>query len=186
MPKGIYKRTPQGLRNLSIAQKAVGRTSVPEGCKNTGRTRFKKGDNIGNKSALGHIPWNKGKRMSEETKRKLSQSLRGKLAGEKNPARRGGIQSKDRLERVRFQRTIQRGVFERDDYTCQMCGARGVDLQVDHIQSWSEYVELRFNMDNCRTLCAKCHYGITFGRPVPSGVRGWGHNKLNAEKRIVK
>ena len=85
-----------------------------------------------------------------------------------------------------FQRTIQRGVFERDDYTCQMCGARGVDLQVDHIQSWSEYVELRFNMDNCRTLCAKCHYGITFGRPVPSGVRGWGHNKLNAEKRIVK
>jgi 5-methylcytosine-specific restriction endonuclease McrA len=75
---------------------------------------------------------------------------------------------------------MQKQVFERDNYTCQLCGVRGVDLQVDHIQSWAEYVELRFSMDNCRTLCSKCHYKITFGRPMPETILGWGHNILKA------
>lgn len=28
------------------------------------------------------------------------------------------------------------------------------------------------------TLCAKCHYKITFGREMPKTVKGWGHNLL--------
>lgn len=90
---------------------------------------------------------------------------------------KGGISSKNYLERRLFQRTIQKLVFERDNYTCQMCGKRGVALQVDHIQPWSEYVELRFSMENCRTLCDKCHYKITFGREMPEKIKNWGQNK---------
>lgn len=91
---------------------------------------------------------------------------------------KGGITPQDKLERTKFRQTMQKQIFERDDYTCQLCGVRGVDLQVDHIQSWAEYVELRFSMDNCRTLCAKCHYKITFGKEMPETVKGWGHNLL--------
>lgn len=61
-----------------------------------------------------------------------------------------------------------------------MCGQRGVALQVDHIQPWAEYVELRFDINNCRTLCQGCHYQITFGKPIPSNVRAWGHNFINS------
>lgn len=94
---------------------------------------------------------------------------------------RGGITDSDKLERSKFRRIMQKQIFERDDYTCQMCDARGVSLQVDHIQSWSEYVELRFSMDNCRTLCSKCHYLITFGKSMPKEVKAWGHNLLKKE-----
>ncbi|MCR4290475.1 MAG: HNH endonuclease [Candidatus Scalindua sp.] len=56
--------------------------------------------------------------------------------------------------------------------TCSKCFSRY------HIQKWSEYVKGRFDMNNCRTLCAKCHYQITFGKPMPESVQGWGHNLL--------
>lgn len=78
-------------------------------------------------------------------------------------------------ERRRFRQQIQKRVLERDCYTCQECGNKR-NLQVDHIQSWAEYVELRFNIENCRTLCAGCHYQITYGKPMPKTVRSWGQN----------
>lgn len=86
--------------------------------------------------------------------------------------------SSDYNERRRFRREMQKLVFERDDYTCQRCGSRGVDLQVNHKKSWVDYPELRFDMNNCETTCAQCHYFVTFGRPMPESIRGWGHNLL--------
>ena len=87
----------------------------------------------------------------------------------------GGISSKNDLERARFKQIVQKKVLERDNYTCQMCDERGGYLQVDHIQSWSEYVELRFDMKNLRTLCMDCHYLVTFGKKKPEDLI-WGHN----------
>lgn len=93
--------------------------------------------------------------------------------GENNYKWKGGNPT---LERTRFKDLIQKQVFARDNYTCQQCGVKGGKLQVDHIQSWAEYVELRFNMNNCRTLCMACHYQITFGKPMPKNIKSWGHN----------
>lgn len=116
----------------------------------------------------GKIAWNKGKTFPQ-------------LSGENHPRWKGNS-SQDYRERRRFRIIMQKDVFKRDNYTCQMCGQHGGSLQVDHIQSWAEYVELRFNIDNCRTLCAKCHYKITYGKPMQPSVRAWGHNLLRRER----
>jgi hypothetical protein len=125
------------------------------------------------KFSKGSIPWNKNKHgYSTSKKGKIYPLLRGK----NSYLWKGGITSINKLERVRFRLLIQKQVFERDNYTCQICGERGRKLQVDHIQSWKDYVELRFNIGNCRTLCMACHYKITFGKPMPPTIKSWGHN----------
>lgn len=48
-------------------------------------------------------------------------------------------------------------VFERDKYTCQMCGQKGGDLNADHIKPWAYFKELRYKVENGRTLCVACH-----------------------------
>jgi hypothetical protein len=99
------------------------------------------------------------------------------LLGDKHHNWKGGISSNEKKERTKFRLSLQKLIFERDRYKCQICESKK-DLQVDHIQSWAEFKELRFNPENCRTLCAKCHYKITFGKEMPKHVKGWGHNLL--------
>lgn len=143
---------------------------------------------------MGRIPWNKGltktdprvalngrlaglTRMgnpgpviSEEGKEKLRQLH----LGSKNPQWKGGITSQGELLRGKFYRTIRKQVLERDNYTCIMCKSQR-NLHVDHIIEWQKHVELRFSIDNCRTLCARCHYKITFGKEIPENVTHWGY-----------
>jgi len=134
---------------------------------------------LANSIALkGNIPWNKGKK-GYTTAAKGRKNIW--IIGKNNSNWKGGVTSKNNMARANFRKTIQKVVFKRDNYTCQICGIRNgqgktVRLQVDHIQSWAEYVEQRFNIDNCRTLCQKCHYQITFGKPMPPEVKTWGHN----------
>jgi 5-methylcytosine-specific restriction endonuclease McrA len=96
-------------------------------------------------------------------------------SGEKHWNWKGGITSPSKTERERFRKMLQRIVFKRDDYTCQICDQSGGSLQVDHIKKWADYPELRFEPSNCRTLCMACHYYVTFKRKLPQGVV-WGHN----------
>lgn len=51
-------------------------------------------------------------------------------------------------------------VLEIDQYTCQMCGAikkNGVKLHVHHIVPYTINPMLANDIDNCITLCKKCH-----------------------------
>jgi len=105
---------------------------------------------------------------------------RNPLRGKSQPHNRGPNHYRwkgggDHAERTRFRDTMQALIFERDDFTCQVCFKRGGYIQVDHIQSWAEFPELRFVADNCRTLCMPCHYYVTFKRKMPEGTV-WGHN----------
>lgn len=127
---------------------------------------------------VGQSSWNKGKSntwtkpgfiLSEETKRKISIAKRGQpspmkgkpfpqLRGEKNGNWNGGTgterhQAMGKIEYVLWRTSI----FMRDDYTCQQCLVRGGELNADHIKPWALYPELRYAIDNGRTLCVSCH-----------------------------
>lgn len=49
--------------------------------------------------------------------------------------------------------------LERDNYTCQNCGAYGKNtiLNVHHLMSWAEYPLLAYEVSNGITLCKSCH-----------------------------
>src|ERR1035437_9177366 len=68
----------------------------------------------------------------------------GKAASKRQIGKRshnwkGGVTSENKLARVKFQQEMQKEIFKRDDYTCQVCGIRGKILHADHIKSWSKY-----------------------------------------------
>lgn len=85
------------------------------------------------------------------------------LFGENNPCWRGGITSINKSIRSSREMDLWRiSVFERDNYTCVWCGIRSqkgkkVVIHADHIKPFAYYPELRFAIDNGRTLCVECH-----------------------------
>jgi len=125
--------------------------------------------------------WNKGKPFSEEFKKKMSDVRRGVTFNTgrthfkkgAHPWNYRGATSQIQLDRTRFAFTIGRIVKERDDYTCFMCKKRGGYLHADHILSWKENVNDRFDANNCRTVCRSCHFKLTFNKDMPLDSK-WG------------
>lgn len=81
------------------------------------------------------------------------------MSGEKHYNWRGGISGQRQLDMTRRQyRDWRRAVFQRDKYTCQLCGdCRGGNLRAHHIRMYSVFPELRYDVDNGITLCETCH-----------------------------
>ena len=48
-------------------------------------------------------------------------------------------------------------VFVRDNYTCQICGKVGGNLNAHHIKHFATNIDLRFDVNNGITLCYECH-----------------------------
>lgn len=101
-------------------------------------------------------------KISEEIKQKISKTLTGKprpyQIGNKNPNWKGGVSPQDKVIRGTLEYRLWRiSVFERDNYTCVWCHKRGGKLHADHIKPFALYPELRFAIDNGRTLCVPCH-----------------------------
>lgn len=93
-----------------------------------------------------------------------------RMSGSNHPLWKGGITPELDLLRNSVQyKKWRKSVFERDDYTCQTCGKRGVKIVADHIKPFAVYPKLRFETDNGRVLCNRCHrktdtYGVNFLR----------------------
>lgn len=186
MPRGIYlhkERPDLTLRNISnnpmknkiLIQKRLD-TLKKRGYNCSGKNNPFYGkthsEKIKSKLKLfkkGHIPWSKNNPLPLQTKLKISQKNTGKVpwnknmkgynAGEKSHFWRGGITKENKLSRGNLEYKIWRKlVFERDNYTCIICGKVGGYLNVHHIKSFSKYFELRYNINNGITLCRDCHY----------------------------
>lgn len=82
--------------------------------------------------------------------------------GELNPNYKAHLTDEDRISHryILHGDSIarwRRKVYERDDWTCQICHVRGGDIVAHHKNSWNAYPDERFNVDNGVVLCEKCH-----------------------------
>ena len=87
-------------------------------------------------------------------------AARGKHLGINNGMWKGGISKLYREGKSLHMPEYKKwrsDVFQRDNWTCQTCGLRGVRLEVHHIKRWCEFPELRFEVSNGVTLCFDCH-----------------------------
>ncbi len=182
---------------------------------NTGKTHFKKGHklNFGKKrpdmsiaqkgkrlpalaytnsqkrlKELGY-PNRTGKKHLLETKKKISESRKGKAIGRKNVNWKGGVTSiKSLVRNLPEYSEWRNGVFERDNYTCYKCGKRGVYLEADHypvlfakllqetinlygknIEKIRKYEPL-WDINNGRTVCKKDHKRVFAGNQYMGGI----------------
>ncbi len=152
-----------------------------------------------------HVPWMNskycsrfcssknrvGSKMSEESKKKMSDKKIGKphfhsietlekirkaLTGKPNFNMRGsnhpnytdgGKATSERakeMQRVEY-KNWRRFIFERDQFTCVLCLKHGNKLNADHILPWASFPKHRYDTSNGRTLCVECHRKTdTFGR----------------------
>lgn len=69
-------------------------------------------------------------------------------------------------------------VFERDNYTCQICHKHGHVLNAHHIMSWDKYEDERFILKNGITLCEDCHKDF-------HSKFGYGNNNTQQFKTYV-
>ena len=108
-------------------------------------------------------------------KNSLTQRLAMSIAlrGDKHPNWKEGITPLAMSIRQCFKyRQWRSDVFARDDYTCVLCGLRGVYIEADHYPKMfsiilhesqvktleeAENYEEFWNINNGRTLCKDCH-----------------------------
>jgi hypothetical protein len=122
----------------------------------------------------GNTAWKKGMingKLRPETRQKMSEVRKrnpikywlGKksphMTGVRSHFWKGGVSPENkRLRRSGEYRLWREAVFKRDNYTCIWCGDKtGGNLEADHIKPFASYPELRFAIDNGRTLCKPCH-----------------------------
>lgn len=99
-----------------------------------------------------------GLKDSKETIEKKRLAHLGKTVGPQNGMWKGGITPINIKIRNSIEYKLWReSVFKRDDWTCVWCKTRGGIIHADHIKPFCDYPELRFAIDNGRTLCKTCH-----------------------------
>ena len=109
---------------------------------------------------------NRGKKLSLETRLKMSKSRMGK----NSPNWKGGITPENEKIRKSFEYKLWRkSCFERDNFTCQVSGQSGGRLVVHHINSFDEFPELRTSIENGITMTKELH--IEFHKEY-----GYGNN----------
>lgn len=113
------------------------------------------------KLSLAHLgkPSNhKGKKQSEAAKEKLRVYATGRWKGEKSPLWKGGVTpAHNQIRNSEEYQAWRVAVYKRDGFKCQHCKKPDLRLNAHHLKSFSEYPDLRFNVDNGITLCEQCH-----------------------------
>jgi len=174
MPKKGY-RWPESYRhNRSVLAKeliAKGRMRVPSSLGYRHTPEAKKKVSL---ASTGHS-------VSQQVRERLREAHTGKpklkLRGENHYLWKGGITPINQAIRNSLELRLWReAIFKRDNWTCVFCGRRSraagaIILEADHIKPFALFPELRFAIDNGRTLCRDCHrqtstYGVKSSHAV--------------------
>lgn len=115
-------------------------------------------------------------RGSDKRSRFCSRACRAKFhhSGEKHWKWKGGISSiKDKLKSSEPYMAWRLKVFQRDWFTCKLCGYRGKkskahgdktsDIHAHHIEPIRDNYDNSINVENGITLCVPCHR-LTYGK----------------------
>lgn len=107
------------------------------------------------------------------------------MMGEKHYNWRGGISKERQLDMARKKyREWRKSIFERDRYTCQICGDnRGGNLRAHHIKLYSSFPELRYSIENGITLCEECHKKVHLQLDIQSEPQ---YNLLMKLRRLAE
>lgn len=133
----------------TVASQREGKKLSKETIEKIKATKIAKYGTVGFK--FGTVPWNKGiKSWVKPWLGKQRLSLRKEI---KSIWREYRHQVAGRLEYTNW----RMAVFQRDKFTCRICGVKGVYLEADHIKRVKEFPGLIFDINNGQTLCKKCH-----------------------------
>lgn len=171
----VTQETREKLRKVNLGKKLPkeviekmrnsmkGRIHSPEARRKSSETRkrlglvppSRKGKKHSQKSIEKMKKAHEGFKHSIETRKKMSIDL----MGENSPNWQGGITEINiKIRQSLEYRLWREAVFARDNYTCIWCGDnKGGNLNADHIKPFALFPELRFAIDNGRTLCEPCH-----------------------------
>ncbi len=110
-------------------------------------------------SLIGKVSPNKGKVASIETRQKQREAKLGIRGADHWNYKGAKGTMRHRLMQQDEYKQWRKAVFERDNYRCVLCGKSGSEtyLQADHIKSWANHEESRYDVSNGRTLCISCH-----------------------------
>ena len=175
-PVYLKNHTEETKEKIRLAALADGRKPDFTGRKHTPESKEKM-----RLAKLG-VPYkSKRKRppVTEEYRKKVSEIMKKKVAeGKHNFYIDGRTPENTKIRRSVEMKLWREAVFKRDNWTCVIGGKEhGSKLNADHIKPFCDYPELRFDVNNGRTLCVECHkktdtYGgrrkKTNGAPVPS------------------
>jgi hypothetical protein len=133
MPKGVFQRSLEHRRNISIAL--------------TGRRMSQE-----TRSKLSVIA--SARTLSGDTKAKIGDAVRG----DKHPNWKGGVTYPiHALRKTKEYRHWRDAVLERDGYRCTKCHKSKHRLDAHHVFSFTLFPELRFDVNNGVTVCVICH-----------------------------
>ena len=173
MPPGIYQHHKNPKHSIWMKEHNI----IPPS-----RKGIKLSDELKERIRINSNPWNKGKKFSLESRKKmrlakLNNPVRYWLnkkrldislgqMGEKNKMWKGGISSVNtKIRNSKEYKDWRKKVIERDG-KCVLCDSIE-NLRADHIKPQSLYPELRFDINNGRTICFKCDLlSNTFGGRV--------------------
>ena len=171
---GQYYQGPSGtcpICNTTFKMDSHGQTFCSKNCMYKGR----KPATITQKR-LDYIESLKGVKRDPEIGKKISEKLKAaNRRGLNNPKWKFENASRDRDRKLIEYREWRLAVFQRDNFTCVICGTTQDEeyIHADHIERWVDSPEKRYEISNGRTLCRKCHYFVTYGKIMPESSN-WG------------